>query len=274
MNANDRGAEGAGSLVTDLANEKPEQQNVPPKAAPAQEAPKGNTTPPPVLPNWTTSASKETRADPRFVAYASKHESLDAALKASIELEEKLGSMVAIPGKDATEEERSAVYEKLGIKLPDVPKDPAGYKIEADPKMKVDAKELDEFKALAHSLHMTQEQAQGMFKLAGERAMKAIEAFNTQTAEERKGVETQLRKEWGEQYEAQRAVFVRGLRAAPGSQELIADAAKTGMGNKASFVRLIHWIGTMQQEDKTATRAPAGGAKTDAAATLYPNMKG
>jgi hypothetical protein len=207
------------------------------------------------------------------MAYASKHQSLDDALKASIELEEKIGSMVAIPGKDASEEERAAVLEKLGIKMPEVPKTPAEYKLTADPKMKVNDAEVEEYKALAHSLKLTQEQAQEMFKLAGERAIKAIEAHNAQTAEQRKTVEAELKKEWGDKYEEQRAIFARGLRAVPNSDQIIADAAATGMGNKASFVRLLHWVGTMSLEDRVGGGSGAGGVKdSDPAETLYPNM--
>jgi len=262
---------GGSSLITELAADHTQQQ--PPAAAPAQPPAKDKTTPPAALPNWTTSASKETRADPRFMAYASKHQSLDDALKASIDLEEKIGSMVPVPGKDATEEERAAILEKLGIKAPEYPKTPADYKLEADPKMKIDAAQLDEYKTLAHSLKMTQEQAAAMFKLAGERAIKAVEAFNTQTAEKKASVEAELKKEWGKDYAAQRAVFVRGLKALPNSEAIVADAAATGMGNMASFVRLIHWVGTMTIEDKASGRAP-GGASQDPAETLYPNMKG
>ena len=278
MTTNDRGAGGAGSIATDLANEPGQQQDPgaggqqqPPAGGQANEGAgaAGNT--PAGLPNWTTSASKETRADPRFAAYASKHKTLDEALKASIDLEEKIGSMVAIPGENATEEERAAVLEKLGVKAPEIPKTPSEYALTAAEGMTVDAAEVEEYKALAHSLKLTQDQAQQMFKLAGERAIKATEAYNAKIATDKAAVEAELKKEWGADYEGQRAIFARGLKAAPNYKQLLADATETQMGNKASFVRLMHWVGSMSLEDHVGG-GPGGPVKESPADILYPNQ--
>ena len=66
---NDRGAGGGSTLATDLASDP--AANVPPKGEPttppAKDPPPADSTQAPAdLPGWTTSTTKNLRADPRF----------------------------------------------------------------------------------------------------------------------------------------------------------------------------------------------------------------
>jgi hypothetical protein len=268
MAENDKGAEGAGTLVTDLTR------------APSTVAPAGATTPPDTalqaaddtppaanLPGWTTSTTKNLRADPRFVAYASKHKTLDEALQASIDMEEKAGKLVAIPDGKETDEERAAFYTRLGV-----PAKPADYKLDLDPRIGVDKKQVEEYQALAHSMHMTNDQANTFFKLANERAAKEMESFRARNDEAKAQVQSVLRKEWGDKYNEEVAILSRGVRAY-GGEELIADAEATGMGNKLSFIRLLHKLGRTTLEDSVdRSRGGTGTANKDPASVLYPNQ--
>jgi len=268
METDDKGAQGTGTLVTDLAKETgmvpPASDTTPPVTAqPSQDS----TQPAAELPGWTTSTTKTLRADPRFAAYASKHKTLDEALQASIDMEEKAGKMVAIPGEKATDEEKTAFYGKLGV-----PAKPADYKLDLDPKMSVDKKQVEEYQKLAHSMQLTNEQANAFFKTANESAAREIQAFKARNNDEKMQVQETLKKEWGEKYASEVAIMTRGIKAY-GGEDLLKDAEATGMGNKLSFIRLLHKLGQTTVEDSVSRATGGPQSQQDVAKTLYPNMK-
>lgn len=264
---NDRGAGGGSTLATDLASDP--AATVPPKGdtttPPAKDPPPADSTQAPAdLPGWTTSTTKNLRADPRFTGWASKHKTLDEALLHSIELEEKAGKMVAVPDEKATEEERAAFYEKLGV-----PKKPEEYKLELDPKLEVDKAQLEEYKTLAHKLRLTQPQANEFFKLASERAIQGIAAFREASEKAKVDTTNALKKEWGDRYEEERSVIARGLRALPEQSQLLKDAEETGMGNRLSFIKLLHKLGQVSLEDSATHRPGQGQRRKSDAEVLY-----
>jgi hypothetical protein len=266
---NVKGAEGGSTLATELTNQNPAA--TPPQGTPnpSQPQPAADNTPTAELPGWTTSTTKTLRADPRFVGWAAKHKTLDEALLRSIELEERTGKMVAMPDEKATDEERAAFYEKLGV-----PKTPEGYKIEADKSLEIDKTQLEEYKTLAHKLKLTQPQAVEFFKLASERASKEIASFKERSEKMKAETTSALKKEWGDKYEDERAVLARGLSAYPEKNQLLKDAEETGMGNRLSFIKLVHRIGQMTQEDSALHRpGMAGGRKSDADVLYGPAKK-
>ena len=267
----DKGAAPTGTLVTDLAADPTTgketttttEQTIP-AAEPAKPADK---TQAPELPSWTTSTSKLLRNDPRFATWASKFKTLDEAVTSSIEQDEKVGKLVSIPNEKSSDQERADFYTKLGV-----PAKPEDYKLDIGEDSTVDAKAVEEFKKLAHAHHMTNETANSFFKQAEERMNGEIAAYRARTNELKQETANALKKEWGSRYDAECAVLVRGLRAF-GGEDLIRDAEATGMGNKLSFLKLLHRLGQMSQED-SATQKPGGGAATrSAASVLYPDKK-
>jgi len=262
----DKGTTSTGTLVTDLAADKtPGTPPTPDTTAPAAEPakPAGNTTAP-ELPSWTTSTSKNLRSDPRFGTWASKYKTLDEAVTSSIEQEEKVGKLVAIPDEKSSDEEKAGFYSKLGV-----PAKAEDYKIDMGEDSTVDPKAVEEFKKLAHAHHMTNESANSFFKLAEERMENEIAAYRARTNEEKAATANALKNEWKADYDKNVAQAIRGLRAF-GAEDLIKDAEATGMGNKLSFMKLLHKIGGLSLED-SATHKPGGSAPArSAASVLYP----
>lgn len=258
----DRGEGGGSTLATDLATENAAQPSE--TTTPEAEGAQGNTSEAPTLPGWTTSTTKTLRADPRFAGWAAKHNTLDEAILHSISLEEKVRGMVAIPGEDASDEERGTFYKAQGV-----PDSPEGYTIDPGKGLEVDKKQLEEYKALAHKLHLNQSQAQEFFTMAAERALGEIQAFKKAQDEAKEETTAVLKKEWGADYEKERSVIARGLASFQHRSQLLKDAEATGMGNKASFIRLLHALGKTQLEDSALARPGTAGAKKRASEVLY-----
>jgi hypothetical protein len=125
---------------------------------------------------------------------------VDALAKSARESEKLLGSMVKLPGKDATPEEREAFLNKLGR-----PEKADGYQFTV-PKdlpeaLPYDGERAKVFAGKAHELGLTKEQAAGLhdwFMADSVNAFKGMGEANT-AAMQQKGVDetAKLVKEWG-----------------------------------------------------------------------------
>lgn len=265
----DRGASGS-SVATDLVDGKTDNKGADNTDGKDQNTAAGDTqgdagqATQGDLPGWTTSTTKNLRADQRFAAWASKYKTLDDAILHSIELEEKAGKMVELPDENAKEEAKEAFFEKLGV-----PKKPEDYKLDIDKNLEVKEEDINNFKNIAHALHLTQKQANDFFKLANEKAIKAIEDFTAANEKAKQETAQALKKEWGDRYEEERSVVARGVRYAPNSAQLLKDAEETGMGNRLSFIKLLHKLGQISLEDSAAFKVSQGGRQKSDAEVLY-----
>jgi len=178
-------------------------------------------------------------------------------VKRSRELEEKIEAQTK-----ANLDEKSSIPSK-----------PEDYKLDVDPKVGVDPKQVEEFKAVAHSLKLNNDQANAFFKLAGERAIKAIQDFKAGIDTAHETTTATLKKEWGADYEKEWSVLKRGM-SAYASKELLAEADRTGMGNSVHFIKLLHRLGQLTREDSALVKPGSVGSSKSAAATdLYPTMQ-
>jgi len=268
-----QGAEDAGSFVAGLTQEtpgsaegnegKPPAQEAAPKEAP-KESPKQTVE----LPGYAAGLTKDLKADPRAQGYVAKFKNMDEVIRAGMEAESKIGSMVSVPGKDAKPEERAAFFKKVGLEIPD---NPDGYELEWDKRLEKDPEAEKEYRALAHQLGFTKDQAKRFHALTQEKAIAELTSYRESQAQAKKEVETALKKEYGDDYPSQVENVRRALRAY-GSADLARDIEDTGIGNRASFIRLLASIGKITREDSAAARPGAGGGEKNAADLFYPNQ--
>lgn len=137
-------------------------------------------------PGWTKGLKADYQTNEYFTSKATVSELAEDALS----MKGKLEKSIVIPGEDATDEEKTAYREKLGI-----PTTKDDYKF-GD---LTENEFLGWYKGEAHNLNMTQDQAG-----------KLVESFNkyveeAQTREKEaivKASESTLRNEWGDAYEA------------------------------------------------------------------------
>ena len=221
----------------------------------------------PQLPGFAAGLTKELKADQKVAGYVSRFKTMDEAIRAGLEAESKVGSMVAVPGKDATPEEKAAFYAKVGL---DIPEKAEGYELELDKRLDQDKEQVIEFRNLAKDLGLSKAQAKEMFRLAQEKAFQELASYRETQAAAKVEVESTLKKEWGDDYPAQTENVRRALRAY-GDRDLAEAIEDTGMGNKPAFIRLLAKIGKMTREDSASARSGAPGkADKTAAQILYP----
>ena len=75
-------------------------------------------------PAWTSQLAKDISGNADIMKRLTKFTNISDLAKSYAELEGKIGNSIVKPGKDATAEETSAFYEKLGR-----PKDASGYSL-------------------------------------------------------------------------------------------------------------------------------------------------
>lgn len=129
-------------------------------------------------PEWL--AAPEIEQDTREWLQKSGVKSVDELAKKSHEQAKLLGNAIRMPGKDATEEEKSAYLNKLGR-----PETADGYKFKVPEDLPealpYDGEAAAEFKAMAHSIGLNQEQAAALHdKFISDR----VKDYNTQAEQQ------------------------------------------------------------------------------------------
>jgi len=207
----------------------------------------------PKLPGFTAAATKELRSDPRFIAWASKFKSFDDAVKSALELESKMGTMVAIPGEDATPEQKAEFYKRLGV-----PEKPEEYELPEIDGLEYDEEAIAEFKGLAKELNLTKEQAKKFYEYAAskskaiqEQAAQQMEENEAKRKAEKEAVISTLKKEWGDDFEPNQQILKRGF-ANYATPSLIKKINDTGLGNDVDLVKLFYELGKTVMEDPGA----------------------
>lgn len=149
--------------------------------------------------------TKGTRGNKDLVKALSKFQTLDDLSLGYLELSKKLGTMVPVPGKDATPEEITAYRKHLGI-----PESAEKYSVysEKDP----NSKELADF---AFKAGLNDEQAKALKSWAKESFEGFVAQKRTADLNRAKETDSALKKEYGEKYQEnlkhlQRAVSVFG----------------------------------------------------------------
>ena len=142
--------------------------------------------PPKEAPGWTKGLKADYQTNEYFTSKATVSELAEDALT----MRTKLESAIVVPGENATDDEKTAYREKLGI-----PTTKDDYKF-GDLK---DNEFLGWYKGEAHNLNMSQAQAE---KLAGSFNKYVAEAQTREKEAIVKAAESELRNEWGDAYEA------------------------------------------------------------------------
>lgn len=160
-----------------------------------------------------------------------------------VEIEKYRGRSVAIPGPDATAQEKDAFLARLGR-----PETPDKYTLPLPESPDVDQNLVGDFKATAHRLGLTQEQLAGItsWYAASPMGNPALASEAMQT----KAVEV-LRNEWGGAFDHNIKVANAGVGYAErmsGAQGLRELLESSGMGNHPTVVKLFQWIGKANSE--------------------------
>lgn len=157
-----------------------------------------------------------------------------AIAKKAHELDKFVGGAVKLPGKDATDEERAAFYNKLGR-----PPEPTGYEFKVPESMPenlpYDEGFANDYRDIAHRHGLTATQAAALHDWFVGEQVKGVETMVSQNSEqlEQRAVaeRAKLEKVWGpvdsETGRKNAALADRALRSAP--PEFMSDLQRAGM---------------------------------------------
>ena len=162
------------------------------------------------------------------------------------DLTAKLGNSIPKIGDNPTAEELTAYYKAIGR-----PDDINGYDIQK-PELPEGLPYSDEvvgqFKTTAHTLGLTEGQAQGLFKWYMDGTVGAHKADAESRATKRTEAETALKTEYGVNYDANLALMNRAVEKF-GGEEFKKHMDDTGLGNNPMIIKTFVNIGKAMSED-------------------------
>lgn len=136
-------------------------------------------------------------------------------------------------------------------KLPDLPKGLEG--------MSIDDASTAKFREDAHAMGLSQAQFEGVMSRYYEMAPMLVNAGQQHSAETTVG---ELKKVWGDQYDANAKAAWRGVTQIAQATGLTTDQIEQELGNSPAFNRIMAAVGAQMKEDtpvNTGTQAAASG---------------
>lgn len=173
------------------------------------------------------------------------------------------GTVVSLPGDNATPEELSAFYGKLGR-----PEAPEGYAFQFGEGVKPDEGMVKFAQTAFHAAGLTPKQAQIVAEKWNEFAEGQNTALTGQVAEQNQAELDALATKWGANLEAHKASALRVMNAVGVSPELVSKVEQH-IGS-AAVVELLALIGSKSGEGKFLNNG--GGGDPNDPATMTPQQ--
>jgi len=222
----------------------------------------GNEPPPPPVSDVRTYMDQDGKfINPKWAgegheSIAKKFTSLEALTKSYAHLERQLGNSnkVAIPNENSPQEDWDAYYTGLGR-----PATPEGYELvrpDTVPEEQWSDEEAKDYSVKAHELGLTKKQTSELAAWQAERVGKGFEANAAEVAKMQQETVTNLKNEWGGDYDANLAAAKRGAMSA-GGQELVDHPLAA---NDPVVIRALAKIGGMLKEDGSSAIRSEGSS--------------
>jgi hypothetical protein len=240
--------------------------------------PLAESAPPPATPAWMAQLPDDLKRDPGFTKFPTIGE-LGKAYKA---LEGKIGKTLALPGKDATPEEKAAFRKALGV--PDKPSDYKLGDLKLPEKFTLNKARQAELLKIAHVVGMNQQQTEMIHKMFALGEVEAATASLRAVRATQQEAEAELKAEYGADLTGAMNYMRRGLdrfvsKAAGLKEDEISEVMslidKTGLGNHKGFLKVWVAIGKATGDHafvQGSTTGQAGGER-DLAEIMYPSTK-
>ena len=208
--------------------------------------------------DWKESLPEDLKNDPSLLTV----KDVPGLAKSYIHAQKMIGSdKLALPGKNASEEEWGAVYEKLGK-----PAEAKAYESDFGD-LPIPEENVNNFKEAAHKLGLNQTQFAGLTTWYKDLIKTQIEDINVDADAKRAESEATLRKEFGKTYDAKLKSAIRVFETYGDKQFLDMDLKDgTKLGNHPAFIKLMSNIADTISEDKIATGERGGEFFTPAEA--------
>jgi hypothetical protein len=202
-------------------------------------------------PTWRESLPEDLRADRSLEGIRDLRGLASGYVNAQKLIGQK--TINAIPGDDATPEQRQSFMRALGV--PEKPEDYGLKKPEKLPEGMAYNDELQkEFAGKAHELGFTAKQAQGLLEWFNGKGVGEFETMQQRMGERRTQAETELKKEWGKAYDGNLELANRVIRDLGVAEILKAE----GLDNSPELAKMFVAIAKRTGEDTNIKAAGSG----------------
>ena len=216
----------------------------------------------PQAPGWLAQLSDDLKGNEAFTGYqtisdlAKDHLSLK---EKTTELEGKLGNTIPKLSENATDEEKAAFRQAMGV-----PETPDKYELARPDNIPVDEAMETWFRTEAHAAGMSQEQVKALYDSWNAKVAAARDAAKVSCVDK-------LREEWKGDYDANLEITKRAAKQF-GGDEIMAFFEETGLGNDPRMFRAFLNIGKAMLEDSTFRKSDGGPPVGNPGEFSYPSM--
>ena len=195
--------------------------------------------------DWRENLPEDLRNDPSLTTV----KDVPGLAKSYIHAQKMIGAdKIAIPGKNASEEEWDAVYNKLGK-----PEEAKTYEEDLGD-LPIPEENVKNFKDTAHKLGLNQIQFKGLTSWYKDNLKTQVDNMNVDADTKRAESEAALRKEFGKTYDAKLKSSQRVFQTYGDTKFLDVELKDgTKLGNHPTFIKLMSNIADTISEDKIAT---------------------
>jgi hypothetical protein len=198
----------------------------------------------PPVGSWFDSLPDEVKSNETLSVFK-EAKGVEDVLTAYTALEGKLKGAIAVPGENATDEERSAFRDAIR-KATGVPETADGYKLSLPNGVPKGDPVLERFIAASHESGLNEAQVQGIMN-------RVVESLSEYREAQKLVAKEAMQKEWGEQFDAKVALAIKGLEGSGSdagmSNEEVAALAEALPTNQA-LVKMFSVIGKYYSEDR------------------------
>ena len=191
--------------------------------------------------DWKESLPEDLKSDPSLLTV----KDVPGLAKSYIHAQKMIGAdKIALPGKNASEEEWDAVYNRLGK-----PEEAKTYE-EDFVELPIPEENVKNFKDAAHKLGLNQTQFKGLTTWYKDLIKTQVEDINVDADTKRAESEAALRKEFGKTYDAKLKSSQRVFQTYGDTKFLDVELKDgTKLGNHPTFIKLMSNIADTISED-------------------------
>jgi len=187
--------------------------------------------------DWKSSLPDDLRNDPTL----NNFKDVESLAKTVVHQQKQMGGRIPIP---KTEEEYSEVYSKLGR-----PDDASAYELNVPQGLEpyFNEQALNDFKSVAHKIGLNQNQVNALMEYQSGAINYELENQPAMLAQQKEQVESQLKSEWGLDFQKNMRAAHRALQVY-GDDEII-ELMNGPAGNNPAVVKLFARLGAEVTED-------------------------
>lgn len=223
-----------------------------------------------VIETWKDTVPKELRFSNEGKDRLERFDDPGGLAKSYIELEQRTGTMVNVPGENSTDEQKAEFYAKLGR-----PEKPEGYEI-ARPENLPEGLPYDEvlegkIKQVAHGAGVTQSQLAALAKVFNDYG---VETFNTALEANKKLNDERwanLKMEWGENKTKENIELAKRAFDEIAPKELKDIMTRDEVESDPILVKMYAGIWRRNLSDSLVRGTPAPGAPEKEYVPTYPD---